>query len=252
MRRRLWVDAFFYQLRASGKKHNSIPDNSLVEKDEVLYVIWHTRCESQIRAVSDHCKNLYLGGDEMKQLVKYFAIMALLGAVLVLPAAAQWRNDPRDDDYYGRNDDGYGRRGYANIRYNVQNLKENARNFERLTNRLKDRRDDRNRGGWGNWGSWGNWGGRNTDYRRIENLADDFRKATEKLADKYGNGRNLDKSRDAAYRVIEIGRELDSEISRSSRRGELRSAWEQIRYDLDTIARVYGFNGYRRTNRFPF
>lgn len=185
----------------------------------------------------------------MKRFGKYFAMIALFGAALALPAAAQFRNDPRDDDdYYGRG------RYNTNIRATVQNLRNNARYFERLTNRIEDRRDDdRNRrGGWGNWGNWGNWGSRNANYGRIEDLADDFKKATEKLADKYGNGRNLNKSRDEAYRVIEIGRSLDAEISRSPRRSELRSAWEQIRYDLDVIARLYGIDTYRRPNRFPF
>lgn len=186
--------------------------------------------------------------------------MTLFGAAAVLPAAAQWRNDPardddyygrRDDDYYGRRDGYYNRRYYSNIRPTIFNLRNNAREFERLTNRVEDRRDDR-RDRWGNWGSWGNWGGGRPDYGRIEDLADDFKKATDKLLDKYGNGRNPDRSRDEARRVLEIGRRLDAEISRSPRRGELRNAWDQIRYDLDTVARYYGLGNFGRGNRFPF
>ncbi|HXF42819.1 MAG TPA: hypothetical protein VNK26_03695 [Pyrinomonadaceae bacterium] len=178
----------------------------------------------------------------MKRLITGISILAF--AILVFgvgQSSAQWGGiwgnpDYRDGRYYPN---------YGNLRSRVDGLKYRARQFEQLTNRLEDNRDDRDDRGWG-WGNWGNWNrGNRRDYGRLEDLGDDFKKAAEKFADKFGNGRNLNNSRDAAYRLLEIGREIDNEIRRGRYNSQVRNLWTQIRYDLDEVARVYNY-GYNR------
>lgn len=175
----------------------------------------------------------------MKRLRNIGAIFAFSLLVLALPAvaSAQWRDRDRDDDYYGNS------RYNRNIRGTVQNLKNRSRNFERLTNRIEDRDDDRddhwrNRRG----GGWNN----NGDIGRLEDLADRFKRATDDLADEYGNGRNLNNSRDEAQRVLDIGSEIDQALY--SRRGSnnLQREWNQISNDLRILEDAYG---YRNNNR---
>lgn len=190
----------------------------------------------------------------MNRISKFIAVSAFSVLVLGLPAvaSAQWGGN---NGGYG----GYGNGGYGNGRYNqnirgtLQNLKQQARNFEQITNRAEDRDDDRygNRnGGWGNQN--GGWGNRNGGYRgdigRLEDLADDFRKATSKLEDKYGNGRNLNNSRDEARRVLDIGSQIDNEIYQTRNRN-LQNQWNQMRNELNVVANVYGYGGYNNNNR---
>src|SRR5688572_13310867 len=194
----------------------------------------------------------------MNRISRFFAISAFALMILGLPAiaSAQWGNRDRDDDYYGNG------RYNRNLRATVQNLKNRARNFESATNRVEDRRDDRD-DRYGNRGPWGGNrnGGRNGgDVGRLEDLADSFRRATDRLEDAYGNGRNLNGSRDEARRVLDIGGQIENEIRRLRGGRNLERQWSQIRNDLNVIASVYGgYNGnggYNRSgdwrNRVPF
>ncbi len=175
----------------------------------------------------------------MKGFTKMASIFALALFVLALPdvASAQWRDRDRDDDYYGRNDN-YGNRRYnRNIRGTIQNLKNRARNFERRLDRIDDRRDDRYN--------------RRDRFDNLEELADRFARATNDLADEYGNGRNLNGSRDEARRVLDIGSQIESYMYRGGRGGRNGSnEWNQISYDLRVIADAYGLDYYNdRGNR---
>lgn len=188
----------------------------------------------------------------MNRISKLFAVSAFALMLLALPAvtSAQWGGRNRDDDYYGNN------RNNRNLRATIQNLKNRARNFETATNRVEDRRDDRDdrydRGPWGNRnGGWNNRGG---DYGRLEDLADNFRRATDRLEDAYGNGRNLNGSRDEARRVLDIGNQIENELRNLRGGRNLERQWSQIRYDLNAISDVYGGyygNGGYNNNRYP-
>lgn len=192
----------------------------------------------------------------MNRISKLFAVSAFALMLLALPTvtSAQWGNRDRDDDYYGNN------RNNRNLRATIQNLKNRARNFERTANRVEDRRDDRDDDDrWGNRGPWGNrnggWNNRGGNYGRIEDLADRFKRATDELADEYGNGRNLNNSRDEARRVLDIGNQIENEL-RNLRGGRgLERQWSQIRYDLNAISNVYGGyygnGGGYNNNRYP-
>ena len=171
----------------------------------------------------------------MNRITRFFTVAAFALMILALPtvASAQWGGRDRDDDY------GNGRYN-RNIRGTLQSLKNRARNFEQATNRAEDRRDDRRSGNVG----------------RLEDLADRFRRATDDLADSYGNGRNLNGSRDEARRVLDIGNQIENELRNLRGGRNLDRQWSQIRSDLNVIASVYGGNyGNRNSdwrNRIPF
>jgi 7,8-dihydro-6-hydroxymethylpterin-pyrophosphokinase len=174
------------------------------------------------------------------------AIFAFAMVIFVLPSvvSAQWRD--RDDDYY-RNS-----RYNRNIRGTLQNLKNRARNFERVTNRVEDRRDDRD----DRWGRDDRWN-RRGDIGRLEDLADRFRRATDDLADEYGNGRNLRGSEDEARRVLDIGNDIENELRRVRSNRNIQNEWRRISQDLRIISDVYGYNYNRNRggdwrNRLPF
>ena len=181
----------------------------------------------------------------MKRFTKIASIFALALVVLALPslASAQRRDrDYRDDDYYGRNnrnddDDYYGNRRYnRNIRGTIQNLKNRARNFERRLDRI----DDRNNGG---------WNGRYNNNDNLEQLADRFVRATNDLADEYGNGRNMNGSRDEARRVLDIGSQIENAMYRSRGNRNISNDWNQISYDLRILADAYGLNYHNNRDR---
>lgn len=175
----------------------------------------------------------------MNRIKNFLAVSAFSLLVLGLPAvaSAQWGGNG------GYGNGGYGNNGRynQNIKGTLQNLKSQARSFESTTNRADDRNDDR----WG--GGWGNNRGYRGDIGRLENLADDFKKATDKLENKYGNGRNLNNSRDEAQRVLDIANQIDQEIYQTRNRN-LQNQWNQMRYSLDTVANVYGYGGYNNRN----
>lgn len=176
----------------------------------------------------------------MKRFTNLASILALSMVVLILPAvaSAQWggngNNRNRNDDDYYRNS-GYNR----NIRGTIQNLKNQARNFER---RL-DRADDRNNNN-GRWGGYNN----NRDIDRLQQLADRFVKATDNLADEYGNGRDMRNSRDEARRVLDIGNQIENNLYNSRSNRNVSNEWSRISADLRVLADTYGLN-YNNGNR---
>lgn len=182
------------------------------------------------------------GVKKMNRIKNFLAVSAFSLLVLGLPAvaSAQWGGNG------GYGNGGYGNNGRynQNIKGTLQNLKNQARSFESTTNRASDR----NKGGWGNYGGWGRNGnyGRG-DVGRLENLADDFKKATDKLESKYGNGRNLNNSSNEARRVLDIANQIDNEVYQTRDR-TLQNQWNNMRYALNTVANVYGYGGYNNRN----
>ncbi len=195
-----------------------------------------------------------LGETKMKELTKIASMIALALVVLALPSitSAQYRDRDRDDDYYGRDDDRYGRNNdrygrnndrYGNSRYNrnirgtIENLKNRARNFERRLDRVDDRRNDR-------------YGRNNNRYDNLEQLSDRFANATKSLANAYGNGRNMNNSRDEARRVLDIGSQIDRALYSSRTNRNAMNEWNQISYDLRVLADAYRLNyAYGNRNR---
>lgn len=197
-----------------------------------------------------------LGEIKMKRISKLAAFGAFAVMFLALPsiASAQW--------YPGGNG-GYGNGGYGNGRYNrdlrgvADRLVDRSRDFERRVDNTVDRRNDRRDDRWGNRGGWGNnrggYGGYYND--DLKQIAGDFRRAAEHFEDKYGNGRNLRNSEDAARRLLDAASRMDYALRNSGRgRGNLNGQWNSMRGDLNMIANTYGYNGYNNrgnNNRYP-
>ena len=160
--------------------------------------------------------------NRFRNLIAVFAFSLL---ILGLPAvaSAQWRND---DDYYrnGRNN--------RNLQATINNLKNRSKQFERQLDRELDRSryDDRNR------------------EDRLNQLAEDFRNATENLDDAYDNDRDYNNSYDEARRVLDLGSQLDRRLSRARLSNNLDRDWDRIRQDLRILADAYNSN-YNNRNR---
>lgn len=167
--------------------------------------------------------------NHIKGLVAVFAF-SLLVLSLPIVASAQWRDNRRnDDDYYGNGS--YNR----NLQSTVRNLKNRSQQFERRV----DRELDRSR-----------YDGRRQE-DRINELADDFANAAERLDDEYDNQRDYNSSRDEAQRVLQLGSQLDRIISRARFSNNIQSEWNRIRQDLQILANAYGgnYNNNNRNNR---
>ena len=157
-----------------------------------------------------------------------FSIFAVALLALSLPAVAvaQWDRYP---DNQGNRDRDYGRNGRYDDRYvrdSVHRLDRLAKDFERQVDRSLDRsRRDGTRG-----------------EDRINAEVRQFREAVGDLKSRVGNGRDLNRSRNEAQRVLQEARQLDRIGNRSDYR--LSSLWSQIRQELNVIAQAYGSYGY--------
>jgi hypothetical protein len=159
-----------------------------------------------------------------------FSIFAAAVMALCLPmlAAAQGTYDPwgrnRDDDYNRRN----GRYDERYLRDSIHRLDRLAKDFEREVDRTLDRsRRD---------------GTRREDQINAE--ARQFRSAVGDLKSSFGNGRNMDRSRDEAQRVLQEARQLERVGFGRGNNGRLGSLWSEIRRELNVISNAFGSYGY--------
>lgn len=147
------------------------------------------------------------------------------------------RND-RDDSYNqnrntNRNQRGtYNGRNNANLRSTIVNLRNRSAQFE---DRI-DRERRNNNGRYGRQVS-GN----------LENLSDRFHDAVKDLEKEYRNGRDYNDSYNEVRKVLSLGEQVDREVSRSGVSRSIRSDWNSIERDLNTIARAYNLS-YRGNN----
>lgn len=109
-----------------------------------------------------------------------------------------------------------------NLRGTIRNLQNNARRFE---DRVDDI-DDRDR-----------WGNRSTN--NLENLANRFKNAVDRLEDEYDDRSDYNDSYDEVRNVLNIGLQLDREISRVRVNNSIRSDWNRIEADLRVLANAY-------------
>jgi hypothetical protein len=166
----------------------------------------------------------------MNRFKNLFAIFAFSLLVLALPtlASAQWRDRDRDDDDY------YNRGRYdRNLESTIKNLKNRSREFARRLDRELDRSryDDRNR------------------EDRLNDLAEDFRRATNDLDREYDGRRDYRRSENEARRVLEIGQRLGNALYRSRLGYNVQGDWNRIQQDLNVLANAYGYRNNRNRNR---
>ncbi|HEY0462130.1 MAG TPA: hypothetical protein VGC97_23550 [Pyrinomonadaceae bacterium] len=165
--------------------------------------------------------------NRLKNLIAVFAFSLLVFALPTI-ASAQWRDRDRDNDDYNRNG-----RYNRNLESTIKNLKNRSKEFSRRLDRELDRSryDSRNR------------------EDRLNDLADDFRRATERLDKEYDGRGDYRDSQDEARRVIQLGSQLDTALYRSRLNSNLQGDWNRIQQDLDVLANAYGYNNNNRNNR---
>jgi len=181
----------------------------------------------------------------MNRLSNFLAIGAFLLLVLSLPMVAMAQYNGQYDPYGrngGYNNGGYNNGYYGDIRNTLRDLKDRSKDLKREI--------DRQNGG--NYG--GIFGGYNNNNRYndryLKDLANEFKKATDRLESHYRDGRDQYRSEGDARQVLDLGSQLEREMRRSRSSGYIQNDWNQINNDLRVVANVYGYNnGNYRNNR---
>ena len=154
--------------------------------------------------------------------ISIFAV-GLVALFLPVMASAQRGYDP-----YGRHRGSYGRYDERYLRDSIHRLDRLAKEFERDVDRALDRsRQD---------------GTRRED--RINNEARQFRNAVSNLKSRFGNGRDLNRSRNEAQRVIHEAQNLDRIAGSRRLSNEVANDWAHIRQELRVISDAYGLGYY--------
>ena len=77
---------------------------------------------------------------------------------------------------------------------------------------------------------------------RINAQGHDFRRAVRSLKSNFGNGRDLNRSRDEAQRVLQEARQFDRIGRGRGIDGRVASEWSQIQRELQIITDAYGLD----------
>ena len=164
-----------------------------------------------------------------------FSIFAAAILALCLPVLAAAQGGYGYPDY-GRNRNGnYGRYDERYLKDSIQRLDRLAKDFERDLDRALDNSRVN--------------GTRQED--RINAQGHDFRRAVSSLKSSFGNGRDLNRSRDEAQRVLQEARQFDR-IGRSRAvDNRVASEWSQIQQELSIISDAYGLGYYNNGGYNP-
>src|SRR4030095_5291581 len=161
-----------------------------------------------------------------------FSILAAAILALCLPVLAAAQGGYGYPDY-GRNRNGnYGRYDERYLKDSIHRLDRVAKDFERDLDRALDRsRVD---------------GTRRED--QINAQGHDFRRAVSSLKSSFGNGRDLNRSRDEAQRVLQEARQFDRLGRSRVVDNRVASEWSQIQQELRIISDAYGlgYGGYNK------
>lgn len=167
-----------------------------------------------------------------------FSIFAAAILALCLPvlAAAQGGYGYPDS---GRNRNGnYGRYDERYLKDSIQRLDRLSRDFERDLDRALDRSRVN--------------GTRTED--QINAQGHDFRRAVSNLKSNFGNGRDLNRSRDEAQRVLQEAQQFDRIGRARGIDSRVASEWSQIQRELSVISDAYGlgyYGGYNNGGNYP-
>src|SRR4030095_61630 len=92
-------------------------------------------------------------------------------------------------------------------------------------------------------------GSRNED--ELNRDAREFRNGVGDLKDRFGNGRDLNRSANEAQRVLGIAGRIDRSQRWFYNDRRTASEWSQIREELRIIGDVYGYGSYGDRGRYP-
>ena len=167
----------------------------------------------------------------MKKHTLKFSIFAgaLLALSLPVAAAAQWGRYPQDRYPDNRNNGRYGRYDERAVRDSAHRLDSLAKDFERDMDRALDR---------------SRVNGSNRE-DRINEEVHQFRRAAGDLKSRVGNGRDLNRSADAARRVLDEAQQVNRIARPRWYDNRLASEWSAIEQELRFISDAYGirYNG---------
>jgi hypothetical protein len=166
-----------------------------------------------------------------------FSIFAAAILALCLPVLAAAQGSYGYPDY-GRNRNGnYGRYDERYLKDSIQRLDRLSKDFERDLDRALDRsRVD---------------GTRRED--QINAQGHDFRRAVSNLKSHFGNGRDLNRSRNEAQRVLQEAQQFDRIGRARGIDSRVASEWSQIQRELNVISDAYslGYGGYNNGGNYP-
>ena len=166
-----------------------------------------------------------------------FSIFAAAMLALCLPVLAAAQGGYGYPDYRRNRNGNYGRYDERYLRDSIHRLDRLAKDFERDLDRALDRsRVD---------------GTRQED--RINAQGHDFRRAVSSLKSNFGNGRDLNRSRDEAQRVLQEARQFDRIGRLRAVDNRVANEWSQIQQELRIISDAYGlgYGGYNNGDYYP-
>ena len=164
--------------------------------------------------------------DEMKLRTTKLSIFAAAILALCLPALAAAQGGYGYPDYgRNRNNSRYDQRF---LRDSIHRLDRVAKDFERdLGRALNNSRIN---------------GSRNEDYLNAQ--ARDFRRAVGDLKSRFGNGNDLNRSRNEAQRVLQEAQQFNQLGRARAFDSRVASDWSQIQQELRVISDAYGIGYY--------
>ena len=171
----------------------------------------------------------------MRRRTTSISILAAALLALCLPALAVAQGGYGYPDY-GRQNRNNGRYDQRYLKDSIQRLDRVAKDFERDLSRALDRSRIN--------------GSRNEDYLNAQ--ARDFRRAVSDLKSRFGNGNDLNRSRNEAQRVLQEARQFNQLGRARAFDSRVASDWSQIQQELRIISDAYGGgfnNGNGRNNR---
>jgi hypothetical protein len=164
-----------------------------------------------------------------------FSIFAAAILALCLPVLAAAQGGYGYPDYGRNRNDNY-------RRYDERYLKDSIHRLDRLSKDFEqdlDRALDHSRVN----------GTRREDQMNAQ--GHDFRRAVSSLKSNFGNGRDLDRSRDEAERVLQEARQFDRIGRNRGIDSRVASDWSQIQRELQIISDAYGIGYYNNGGSYP-
>jgi hypothetical protein len=169
---------------------------------------------------------------KMKRRTTSISILAAAVFALCLPVLAAAQGGYGYPDY-GRQNGTYGRYDQRYVRDSIHRLDRLAKDFEKDLNRaLNNSRIN---------------GSRNEDYLNAQ--ARDFRRAVGDLKSRFGNGNDLNRSRNEAQRVMQEAQQFNQLGRSRAMDNRVASDWSQIQQELRVISNAYGI-GYNNNGGY--
>ena len=169
------------------------------------------------------------------QRILSFSIFAAAILALCLPVLAAAQGGYGYPDYGRNRNDNYRRYDERYLKDSIHRLDRLSKDFERDLDRALDhsrvngtRRED-----------------------QINAQGHDFRRAVSSLKSNFGNGRDLNRSRDEAERVLQEARQFDRIGRNRGIDSRVASDWSQIQRELQIISDAYGIGYYNNGGYYP-